>query len=359
MDFGRVFTLLKKDVRQGAGNFLMIYVLVMPIVLALLVSLVFGDLFAQTPRLGIYDAGGNESFTQRLLDHDSIDTTLFESDGALQTAVSRGTVEFGLSLPVGFSEGLTEETIVLDGVTQYQWGEINARNFLMLESAISRSLIDGMDLELTAQINPEQLGTANTATWAQRLLPLLLVMAVVLGGLFIPASSLVEEKEKGTLVALTSTPTSLFDVYMSKTLLGVIVGALMAVVMLVINQAVGGNIALLLLVIALGALMNAIIGIIMGSYSKNMDSFMGMIKVFGLLLYAPGILDLFPAVPEWVSRIFPTYYIMNPVLEISQNSATLGDIALDLGILVAIVAVLLFAVTRVVERQHQQLALAS
>lgn len=63
--------------------------------------------------LGIYDTGGNEAFTQRLLDHDNIDTMLFESDGALQTAVSRGTVEFGLSLPVGFAEGLTKEIIEL------------------------------------------------------------------------------------------------------------------------------------------------------------------------------------------------------------------------------------------------------
>ena len=62
MDIQRILILLGKEVRLGATNFMSIYVLAMPVIISLLVALVFGDLIAQTPRLGIYDAGGSEQF---------------------------------------------------------------------------------------------------------------------------------------------------------------------------------------------------------------------------------------------------------------------------------------------------------
>ena len=271
--------------------------------------------------------------------------------------VGGGQGEAGVGRPGGLGGALEESAAPVPERHFYTWGEIGVRSAILLDSVVARALVDGTGVELPAQVHPIQLGAANTATWAQRLLPLLLVMAVVLGGLFIPASSLVEEKEKGTRIALTTSPTSLLDVYLSKTLLGLLTGAAMALIILALNRAISGQIGLLLTVIALGALMNAVIGSIMGSLSKDMDSFLAMIKAFGLVLYAPGILQIFPQVPEWISRLFPTFYIVNPVLEISQNGAGFADIALELGILVAIVGGLLFVLARIVQRQRKQLLL--
>ena len=362
MDIQRIWTLLGKEVRYGLTNFMAIYVLVIPVVLSLLVSLVFGDLFAQTPRLGVHDAdaanGGNSSFVQPLLDHESINTRMFNSRAALEAAVERGQVEMGISVPVGFAEALASDSAEVNDVHTYVWGEGTLSNLLKLDAVMARAFMDGTQLDFAVQLESQQLGSANTQTWAQRLLPLILIMSIVLGGLFIPASSLIEEKTKGTLVALTTTPTSLLDVYLSKTILGFILSAIMATIILAMNQALTGQISLLMLVIGLGAMMSATFGIIMGSVSKDMDTFMGLVKAMGLLLYAPGILQMFPNLPEWIGRIFPTYYVMNPLLEISQNGAGLGDIALELLILVVIVGVLMFGLTRVLERQQQQLALA-
>ena len=359
MDMQRIWTLLGKDLRLGSKNFLSIYVLIMPIVLTLLVSLVFGDLFAQTPRLGIYDAGQNSGFTQPLIEHPSINTAVYTSEEALKAAVERGTVEVGLSLPVGFEEQLASETEAVN-LTIYRWGEMGARSGLHLESLISRAIIDGTSIdELPVTVNEHQIGEANTATWAQRLMPLLLIISTVIGGIFIPASSLIEEKQKRTITAITTTPASMLDVYLSKTLFGVLISVVMAVVFLALNRAFTGQIGLLLFVILLGGMLSSLSGIIMGSYSKDMDSFMGMIKAMGLLLYAPGLLQLFPKVPEWIGRIFPTYYIMNPLLEISQNGARFGDIALDIAILAGMIGVLIFILTRIIDQQRQQLALVN
>ncbi len=359
MDVQRIWILLGKEIRLGATNFMSIYVLVAPVLLSLLVALVFGDLFAQTPRLGIHDAGGNADLTQRLLAHDSINARTFGSVEALQEAVARGTVEVGLSFPTGYTEALESGTSEAH-LTSYRWGEAGARSLLLLESAIWRTLVEkiGYNIdELPVRINAVQLGNASTATWSQRLLPLLLIMSIVLGGLFIPASSLIEERQRKTLTALTTTPTSLLDVYLSKVLLGTLLCGIMAVIVLLLNSALSGQLAVLLLVITLGGIMSALLGVLLGSVSRDMDTFIGIVKVLGLVLYAPGILQIFPQVPDWIARIFPTYYLMNPLIEISQNGSGFTDVASDILVMVALIAVLLFALSRVMPRQHEQMGL--
>ena len=359
MDVQRIWTLLGKEVRLGSKNFLSVYVFIMPIILTLLVSLVFGDLFAQTPRLGIYDAGGNESFTQLFIEHESINTTIYRSESALEAAVERGSVEVGFSLPVGFVDTLADETAEVT-FTTYVWGEATTRSLLLLEAVISRSFVEGLGIgELPVTVNANQLGRANEATWAQRLMPLLLLVSTVIGGLFIPAASLIEEKVTHTLTALTTSPASILDVYLAKTVFGVLISLVMALLFLMLNGALNGQLGLLLLVIIFAGFLSSLSGVIMGSYSKDMDSFMAMVKAFGLLLYAPGILQLFPNIPEWIGRIFPTYYIMNPILEITQNGAGLNDIFVDLTILVVMVGVLLFILIRIIDSQRQKIALAS
>ncbi len=359
MDIQRILILLGKEARLGATNFMSIYVLVMPVVLSLLIALVFGDLLAQTPRLGIYDASDSQQFIQPLLDHPSINTTLYGSEDALTRAVERGAEEIGLSLPAGFAEAMRSDSAQVD-FTVYRWGEAGVRNLLLLESAVGRAMAEGIGSgidQLPVGVNAEQLGSANNLTWSQRLLPLLLIMSIVLGGLFIPATSLIDERQKHTLIALTTTPATLLDVYLSKTLMGFILSALMAVIILLLNGAFAGHIALLLLVIALGGLMSSVFGIILGSVSKDMDTFMGIIKAAGILLYAPGILKIFPQVPEWIGRIFPTYYLMSPLLEVTQNGAGFADIFIDIAVMVVLAAALLILLNSVIGRQQQKLAL--
>ncbi len=360
MDMQRIWILLGKEARLGATNFMGIYVLVMPVIISLLIALVFGDLLAQTPRLGVFDAGGNERFLQPLIDHPSMNTTVYNSDAALQADVTRGAAEVGLSLPVGFSEALESGSEDVE-FTTYRWGEAGTRSLMLLESTLARALAEGSVgrgfEELPVSVNAEQLGSANTATWSQRLLPLILIMAIMLGGLFIPAFSLIEERQKRTLVAVTTTPTSLLDVYLSKALLGFLLSGIMSVIILLLNRAFAGQLGLLLVVIALGALMSSVIGIILGSVAKDMDTFMGIIKALGIVLYAPGILRIFPQAPEWIGRLFPTYYVMNPLLEVSQNGARFADIVVDIAVLAAIIAALLFILSRVIGHQQQQLAL--
>lgn len=88
----------------------------------------------------------------------------------------------------------------------------------------------------------------------------------------VPATSLVEEKQKQTLTALTTTPTSLEEVLLAKGLLGVILSLVVGVLILVMNRALGVQPLLLLLVLGLGAAMAAAFGVLLGVYVKDINT---------------------------------------------------------------------------------------
>ena len=356
MSIRRIGVLLSKELRQGASNFFFLYAIAAPLVISLVITLVFGDLFSETPRLGLVDHGDSELITL-LEDETSIQTTIYTSETALREAVARGNEEIGLILPAGFDEAVdgSAET----QVTTYRWGESSGRNLLVIESAISRAFVQMAGVEMPVTVESAQLGDADTATWTERLLPLIVLMTVILGGTMVPAASLVEEKQKRTLIGLTTTPVTLPEVYVSKTLLGMTTGLVMGVAILVVNQAFGNQPLLLVGVLTLSALASAVFGVLLGSLVKDINVLLAVLKAAGLVLFAPGILELFPEAPEWIAQIFPTYYVLNPVLEVSQQGAALGEIAGDLAILSTMVAVLLLILAFLIERQAEELALAS
>ncbi len=55
---------------------------------------------------------------------------------------------------------------------------------------------------------------------------------------------------------------------------------------------------------------------------------------------------MFPEIPQWIARIFPTYYLIQPVIEITQEGGGLASVAPELAVLVILTAVLLALIAR-------------
>jgi ABC-2 type transport system permease protein len=182
-------------------------------------------------------------------------------------------------------------------------------------------------------------------------------MTIVLGGAAVPAASLVDEKQKRTLRALTITPTTIGEVLVSKGLVGVIVSVVMALLVLIFNDAFGGEPLLLLVTLLLSAAFSAALGVLIGALAKNLDTLFAVLKATGVLLYAPAFIFLFPQVPQWIARLFPTYYMVKPVIDISQFGASFSDVAPDLGILVALLVATVAVVVAIVRRPDGKLSL--
>lgn len=330
----RITTLFIKDLRYGSRNVVFLMAIGLPLIISLVISLLFGSLFSDLPKFGVYDSA-NSALGQALMDADFMRVSAYDDEASLMTALENGDLEVGLIIPADadLSTGAGLRVLV--------WGQSLAQNRAIIISAITDQLITQNNRETPVTLNTVLVGDRAALSWQQRLLPLVVLVSVVIGGVMVPSSSIVEEKRARTLTALTITPMSLAEVYIVKGLMGVLLAIFSGVAILSLNGGWGNSPVLLILVLIMGGMVASTFGILLGVMTKDINTLFATIKGMGILLYAPGIIAVFPeSIPQWIAQLFPTYYIMQPVLEISQGGATLGDILPHLLVLGVIMALL-------------------
>jgi ABC-2 type transport system permease protein len=350
MSLTRVGILLGKELLQGPKNYIFTMAVVLPIVLSLVVSLAFGTLFAAKPRLGIVDEG-DSLLVAMAGDLASIETRQYATDAELRRATANGAVDIGIVLPAGFVEALRQGREV--EIKAYVWGESLAKDRTILGVSIINLVRELAGHEAPVEVATVTLGDEAAVPWHVRLFPLIVTIAVFLGGLMLPATSVITEKEKKTLVALLVTPTTALDVFVAKGLVGLILSLFAGIAILLLNDAFGAQPPLLLLLLALGAIMAAVLGLLLGAVMKDWATLFTVWKTGGIVLFGPAFIHLFPQIPEWVARVFPTYYLIQPLLEISQRGAGWSDVATSVLVLVGLDVVLLVALALMLRRVKQ------
>ncbi len=350
MSIRRTGVLVWKEFSRGSRGLIFMLALVVPVVLSLVLALLFGTIFGNQAALGIVDEGSSQIPT-RAAGLDALRVRQYQSSTELRQAVADGTVDMGMVLPAGIDQQLAAGEPVT--VTGYIWGESGLDSRAILGTSILSLFRETAGYEPPVEIQTTTLGETQTLPWEERLLPFVVLMTVMLGGMMVPATSLTQERQDRTLRALTTTPTSLGEVMVSKGIVGVVVASAMTVVTLALNRAWAGQPVLLIGTLILGSVMAVLFGLLLGLFTKDVNTLFGTIKGGGLVLYAPALIFMFPEVPQWIARVFPTYYIIGPVIEITQRGAGLTDVLPDLGILVLLIAALIavtsFAARRMAE----------
>ena len=351
MKLRRIAVLLRKDLFQGPKNFLFVWAFLGPVAISLVVSLVFGTLFTHEPTLGIVDEGSSQ-LVALIEELPSINNREYTESSELREAVASGVVDVGLVIPSDFDSLVSQGEEV--SVPVYVWGESLAQDRTVLAVAIANQIRELLGEEAPVEIEAVTLGNEMNIPWSDRLLPFIVLLAVVFGGFVLPATSLLDEKEKRTIDALTITPASVGEVFWAKGALGLIISMVIGIVILILNQAIGAQPALLILLLFLGSIMAVAMGLLLGSVFKDVMSFFATVKALGIILYVPVILYMFPSLPQWIGKIFPTYYIVEPIVEVSQRGGGWPEIALNTSILILIdlLLIALIAVTLRGKRQY-------
>ncbi len=353
MTVRRVAILLKRELLQGPKSFIFLWSVVLPIVMSLVLSLVFGTLFNDKPRLGIVDEDSS-GLVSLARESPSVITKEYGTANDLEQAVRIGAVDFGIVLPEDFDSLVTGGQPV--EITAYVWGESLAKHRVIAQATLLDLVRELSGREAPVDVTINTLGDEASIPWSDRLLPFLVLMAVFVGGMFLPATSLVTEKQKRTLEALTVTPTTLREIFLAKGILGFTISLTMGLIILALNQAFGAQPGLLVLMLALGAIMAAELGLILGSFAKDMSSLFATWKFGGILLFGPALIYLFPEIPQWIGQVFPTYYLVEPVVRISQQGGGWSDIATNVFILVGLDLILVGVVALALRRMRRVIA---
>lgn len=354
MSAANVLRVLAKDLRLGPRSPIFIWVLVLPLVFTIVLQAVFGSLFEPEPRLGIVDEGSS-SITASAAGLSGIEVSVLGDAGELQRLVEANDLDAGLVLQAGFDEAIRSGG--RPTLQFYVGGESLASNRIILS-------VTALDLVRAVESNAPPVAVEVVTLGEQglpievRLVPLIMMYALVVAAVFLPAFSLADEREKGTLEAMIVTPVRLSEVVAAKGLLGVVLALAMTGFTLWLNQSLEGSLPALLVVLAMGSLICAEVGLIYGTASKNAMAVFALIKGTGVLLIGPTVFYVFPDWPQWIAKLFPTYWVINPIFEVTTNEADLADVAGDLLAAAGMVVLLAGPIVLLTRRLRTQLAAA-
>ena len=198
---------------------------------------------------------------------------------------------------------------------------------------------------ITATINPQ---TSRSPFKVSKFYSIIVLPISLLVGLTLMPGLLIEEKEKKTLRMLMVSPASFADVVLGKVV--VALGCQLAV-SLIVRAVIGGfvgNTPLILLYTLLGGSFAVVVGLLLGSVLQTASAAGGLEIPIIFAFIIPGIFIPLAGVGYLSSnpilqiiKILPTYYFVDGVYNAIQNQGSLGGNALDIGVTVGSVLIIL------------------
>ena len=347
MNLHNIVAIIKKEVRGGIKDPLFLTVFIVPLLFTLIFQLVFGRLWVQKTVIAIFQEGGGSRIVQEFEQNDAIRIIELLSIDAVYTEVKDKKVDVGVIFPENLEDKLKNAEKVILKV--YINGESLAKNRTIAGTAIASALRNLSPNSPSVNFEEIQIGEEKSLNLIQQALPIIVLVAILFGTFMLSSTFLVKEKEKRTLSALLVTPLSISELLFAYGLLSVTLSLFMALVILFLN--VGFNLPIIILIpLILGSIFGVELGLMLGIFAKDMATIFAAIKSLGIFLYAPAIVLIFPNWPQWIAKIFPTYYIIYPVFRISIFRDSFSKVSLDLAILLGLVVLFFFLLVPMVNR---------
>jgi ABC-2 type transport system permease protein len=320
--------ILQRDIKLGPRSPFVLWALVIPVTITLLIQGVFGGLFAAQPRLIIVDDGGSQVASDAAA-LEGIEVIFVDSPEEMLDALEVNDADAGLHLPQGFDQSVRSgERPPLEF---YVGGQSLASNRIVLGVTALDLIRDIEGSEPPVEVVVTQLGE-ESVDLDLRLLPMILMMAVAVAAGFVPAASLVQEKEDRTLSALLVSPASIGDVLGAKGAFGVLLALVTGFATLLLNDAVLGQAGTHLIILLVASLMMAELGLLLGMWARDTNTMFAAWKGGGILLFLPTIFYIWPDLPQWIGPLSPTYYFIDPAFRVISEGAAMRDVAGTLAI---------------------------
>jgi len=350
MSIKNIYLLLSHEIRQSLKGLFVLQLFLAPLSLWLIVNMIFGQAAIGTPRIGLIDAE-NSRLVEPIIQNTEVIRYVNEED--IVKGLEANNLDMGIILSDNFDEKVLSNQ------------EGNMKIYIGGESPLQRRLVSFINLqrgiqnlnneEPVVKISSRVLGSVDVKPWHVRLFPLIVLISVLMGGIFIPATSFVEDKQKKTLIALLIAPVNTKEVVWAKMLFGFIISYLMGLMILLLNKNLENNPVTILAVLGLVAMTASTFGSIIGFVGKDMKSVTTLVQSIMLLLYAPAIINLFPKIPQFFQKLFPTYYLFSPLLKLSGGSFRFSADGWEIIVLTTILILLQLLLVRIINKKSESI----
>ena len=355
MNTRTVFSIIRKDLSTGPRAMLVVWVIIFPLAITLVIRLIFGGLANPLPRLGIIDQG-NSVIVAEAATLDVIDVTIIDSVEELKNGVESNDFDAGLILQPGFDAAVKSgESPPLQFFIS---GESLSSDRIIL-AVTTIDLIRGVAGQpAPVVVRSEIVGDGPTVPLIDRIIPMIVLLAVALSAVFLPAASLVQERESRTLTAVLITPARVGEFMLAKGIVAFFLSVVSGVFTAVLNLGFGAQFFSNLLIIGVAGFMCVPIGLGLGAAVKDMSTMFAIWKSGAIILFAPAVLMLFPSVPRWVAMLFPTYYFLGPLYDLNIEAVPMNEVILELGVGLLFGVALAVIASGIAGKMEEKLAVA-
>lgn len=333
----RVVTILAKDLKAGPRSPFFLFILVWPILMSVLLQVVFGTFFETAPTLGVV-APDDSAVLRALSDKSGLTVLRVDDEASLARMVEAHDVDMGWVVPKGFEDAIkTGEKPLVDVRVS---GDSLASHRIVLALAAAETVRQVSGDAPVVAVDVITAGDEAARSMLERLLPLAVLLALLIAGIFLPAFSFVDERQKGALTAILVSPTTVFEVMCAKGLMGFVLAVVAGVVTLVMNGAFPRDPLPILVVFVCAGVMVTQMGVIVGTLIKTTTAMFTIWKSTAWILMLPVVTFVWSGFPRWIGMLSPTYWFIKPTWDIAIEGKGLADVWFELVVAVVIIAAL-------------------
>jgi ABC-2 type transport system permease protein len=336
--FSIIWTIAWKDVIDALRNKVVTSTIIM-LTLLLITPKLLPYIFEppQTITIPVYDLG-ESSLTSSLRAEEGIEILNIRSELEFDQILCGGINPLvGITLPVDFDIGIENtETVDIQGFVCWSKRHRVEDQTATLENVLSQLIKQPVKIHLEGNYTyPPSVGALPLSLATLNSIVLILLM-----GLFLISSLILEEKEAKTIHALLVSPASISQVVIGKALAGAFYILVTAALMFTISWSEVTHWGIVALFVFGGGMLSIAVGLVLGSFFEKQQDIVGWMTVILVLFVGTIFLRMIglelPLMIDAILPWLPSVALTEICLAAFSENVNWGRVLLDLGILLVV-----------------------
>lgn len=334
-----IFAVFCKEIIEAFRNKTIFFALAVPVILSVIFSLAFSGKDAKDFKV-VCISNNNSNFYNFLKNAKIYNLTKGESPGAVEKLIKSEKFDAGLIIPENFQKKIK----TMQSASIFLYSSCDTSKNLLIENSLREALRLYCGQELPVEIKKvsvyagenEKLNSARG-----RIIPIW-ILFTLLGGISLASSTLIEEKDRKTLLLLLVSPAKISEIVLGKASSTFLLVVIASVLILFLNSCFSGNISALLLFIVFSAFCFTQMGIMIGIYSKNQTVSNAVTSLMYIIFILPPVLSEASLNMNKISKFLPSFYMLDGINKTMLNGG-LFFLRTNLAVIAFTALILMFA----------------